>query len=252
MTDQKLIDAKDAIMTAIRQVDTIKPAGRESLLGIAARALNPEVSLSPDGIAQTLGLHPSVMIAITVAADLAGDTDSRREFGLALFEHLRLKARSPRLSDPGRLLLGLWCLEHLSPMQEVLDGDLLQQTLDLIRSSMDQENPATRGRVMELQERAMRLQRNELVGITRGKKQRLGVSEEQQFQRHAAQAIRGLLQGLADRGNDRHVSTTVAGEVARALATGLGFAAAAAFTVALAQHLEEEFPREHLVRPLEN
>jgi len=276
MDESTLIDAKETILSALRRADKILPAGQGSLLAIASRALEPKARLSPGAIARILGLHPSVVIAITIVADLARDTESRRELGLALFERLKLSTPSPELSNHGRLLMALWCLEHLRPMEQVLDKNLLGQALELAHSSVNRraapgsarggEPPLECGpsaqdmrRIQQLQSRAMELQRSELGGVKAGKKERLGISDEQRFQRHAAQAIRALLQGLVDQGSTDHIAITVAGEVTRALEAGLGFAAAAGFTLDLAHYLEQELrcliperPAEHLARPPEN
>lgn len=251
-TDPKIIDANAQILEALRQAERINPAGAQSLIAIAARAVDPQARLSPQGISRTLGLHPSVVIAITVAADAAGDTASRRDFGLALFERLQLRAHPPELTAEGQLLLAGWCLEQLTPMAEVLGDDLLQKTIELARAGAE-DTTVERGQVLELQSRAEALQRTEVVGVRKGKaKERLGISDEQRFQRHAAQALRAVLQGLLEQHNVVHVSTTVAGELTRALESGVGFAAAAGFILELAQHLEQELPPEHLQRPAEN
>jgi len=249
MTEQTdIVDANEQILQAIKEAERIQPAGAQSLVAIAARAVDAGARLSQRGISDTLGLHPSVVIAITVTGDLAGDTNSRRDYGLALFERLKLGAHAPRLTPRGRLLLATWCLERLSPMAEVLGGDLLTRTLELARPTVEGRPPG-RGDVLALQQRAEQLQRAEVVGIRKGEtKEKLGISDEQRCQVHAGQAIRALLQGLLEQGAEPQVTTTVAGEVAGALGCGLGFAAAAGFTLELAHYLEDELPREHLVR----
>jgi hypothetical protein len=159
------------------------------------------------------------------------------------------------LTDHGRVGLASWCIERLLPMREALDGDLVDEALDAARHLMETDAAPRAGAVMEIQERAEKLQHLEVVGVAAGKsasKERLGITDEQRFQRHAAQAIRALLEGLKEQGENPHLCTTVAGEIALALEAGLGFAAAAGFTLELAQHLEEELPREHLRRPPQN
>lgn len=251
MKESQLVDATSQILDAIRQATAIKAAGAESLVALAARAVDPEVHLSQSSIVETLGLHPSVVIAVTVANDLAGDTESRRDFGIALFERLKLHTHAPRLTDAGCILLAVWCLERLQPMAEVIGEELLGRSLAAARAAVSGKTP-DRGSLLELQGQAEQLQRNELVGITRGaSKERLGISDEERFRRHAGQALRALLQGLLEPAVV-HLTTTVAGEVTRGLEAGLGFAAAAAFTIELATYLEQELPPEHLDRPPEN
>lgn len=249
MTEQTdIVDANQQILRAIREADPIQAAGARCLVAIAARALDADARLSQRGIGETLGLHRSVLIAVTVAGDLAGDTSSRRDYGLALFERLRLGARAPRLTPRGHVVLAAWCLERLLPMAEVLGGDLLNRTLELTRPAVEGRPPG-RGDVLALQQRAEQLQRAEVVGIRKGEtKEKLGISDEQRCQVHAGQAIRALLQGLLEQGAEPQVSTTVAGEVTAALGCGLGFAAAAGFTLELAHYIQGELPREHLVQ----
>ena len=250
-----MIDASKLILEAIAGAERIQPAGKESLLGIACRAVEPDGKVSLKTISDTLGLHPAVLVSIMVTADVAGDTESRREMGRALFERLPLRARPPGLTEKGRVALARWSLEKLLPMKEVLDGDLVDEALAGARHLLDTGATPRPGLVMELQERAHKLQRLEVVGVASGKKaskERLGISDEQRFQRHAAQAIRALLEGLKDGGKSPHLCTTVTGEITRALEAGLGLAAAAAFTLELAQHVEEDLLEEHLRRPPSN
>ena len=171
---------------------------------------------------------------------------------MALFERLKLSAEPPRLTERGRVALASWCVERLLPMKEVLDNDLVEETLTAARHLVQTGSSPRRGPVMELQGRAEALQRTEVVGVgggSKGSKEKLGLSDGQRFQRHAAQAIRGLLQGLLEGGKNPNISTTVAGEIARGLEAGLGIAAAAAFTLELAQQVAEELPREYLLPP---
>jgi hypothetical protein len=250
-----MIDAKKLILKAVQEAERIRTAGADSLMGIACRAVDAEGKASLKGISRTLGLHPSVVIAITVTADVANSTDARRELGLALFERLQLHTHPPLLTEQGRVGLASWCIERLLPMKEALDGDLVEETLAASKHLLETGASPRMGAVMELQSRAEKLQRLEVVGVAAGRsgsKEKLGITDEQRFQRHAAQAIRALLEGLKEQGKNPHLCTTVAGEVARALEAGLGFAASAGFTLELAQHIEEELPREHLRRPPQN
>jgi hypothetical protein len=239
-------DASALIIQALKTVDVIQPGGKASLLAIATRALYPEARLSRDGISEALGLHPSVVVSMLVSADLAGDTDARRDLGLAFFERLQLRTHPPQLTDLGRIAVATWCLEHLMPMKEVL-GSALERTLDQTRLVVEGKTPSS-GTIQDLQERARKLQTAKVVGVaggSKGTKEKLGLTEEDQFRRHAAQAIRGMLQGLTEAGQSPHLCTTVAGEVTQALGIGLGLAAAAGFCMDLALHMES-LPQELL------
>lgn len=245
-----MIDANHLVIQALEQAPTIQPAGRESLLAIAARAVHPDVKLSQQGIADALGLHPSVVIAILVTADAAGDSDARRELGLALFQRLKLHGRAPVLSAKGRLMLATWCLERLELMAEVL-GSALTDTLSLARAAIDGATPDPE-QLQQLATRATQMQTSVVSGVPKGQKEKFGLTDEERFRRHAVQAIRALVQGMVEEGQSVHVCTTVAGEVARALEAGLGLAAAAGFAMELAEQLDQGLPAEHVTRPPRN
>jgi hypothetical protein len=245
-----MIDANRIVIQALERAPNIQPAGKESLLAIAARAVHPDVKLSQQGISDALGLHPSLVVAILVTADAAGDTDARRELGLALFQRLKLQAGAPMLSPKGRLMLATWCLERLELMAEVL-GRALTDALSLGRAAVAGKKPDA-DQLQQLAARATKMQTSKVSGVPKGHKEKFGLTDEERFRRHAVQAIRALVQGMVEEGKSVHVCTTVAGEVTRALEAGLGLAAAAGFTLELAEHLEQGIPPEHLIRPPRN
>ena len=235
-----MVDATSLILRALEQAEEIRPAGAQSLLALATRAVSPRARLSIESITTTLGLHASVVVAIAVTADLAGDSDSRRELGLALFSRLRLRSRPAELGDRDRLSLAAWCVERLSPAAEVL-GPVLDETLALCRAHLagHELDPIA---LDDLAARATALQASPVVGIgagSSGLKEKLGLSDEERFRRHAGQALRALIQGLRERGQSEQICRTIAGELARALEAGLGFPAAAGFTLELAAMVDE-------------
>jgi hypothetical protein len=235
-------DARSSIITALQAAESIAAAGKNSLLAIAARAIDPQASLSRAGITEALGFHPALVIAILVTSDHAGDTLSRRELGVDLFGQLTLHTHAPQLTVKGRRQVVSWCLERIRPREGVLEG-VLDEALALIQ----RESPAA-GELHQLNDRAIDLQRSRVVGLTKGSKGRLGISDEDQLRRHTGQATCALIQGIREGFVDDNPCITVAGEMAAALATGSGIKEAGAFCLELARLLEN-LPGDQLHRP---
>jgi hypothetical protein len=231
-------DANTLIIKAIETADTITTAGRTSLLGIAARALEPDARLTREQVTEILGFHPSLVIAITVTADLAGDPISRRDLGKDLFSQLQLRTHPPQLTREGRLAVVTWCLEQLDPIADLLEGTL-QQALDLARGAASAGQMPSMGALNELQGRAEALQRSEVVGIQKGERVRMGITDDDKVRRRAGQAVRALTQGMREACDSEHLCPTVAGEVAGALYEGKGLDAAASFCLGLARLLDD-------------
>lgn len=238
-------DANTLIIQAIEAAETITTAGRMSLLGIAARALEPEARLTREQVTEILGFHPSLVIAITVTADLAGDPISRRDLGRSLFSQLQLRTHPPQLTRAGRLAVATWCLEQLEPVADLLEG-MLQQALDLARGA-SAEQTSSAGALNELQEGAEALQRSNVVGIQKGERVKMGITDDDKVRRRAGQAIRALTQGMREACDSEHLCPTVAGEVAGALYEGKGLDAAAGFCLDLARLLND-LPDEQVMR----
>lgn len=229
-------DAKTLIIDALNEASEIVPSGKNSLLAIAARAIAPEVSLNKSGISQALGMHPSLMMSIMVTADMAGDTNSRRELGLTLMEKIHLHATPPRLTSMGRLSMATWCICRLEGLPSLL-GDLVVKLIPLAQGviSGNEADPLT---LKELQLNAEELQRVKVVPLQKGAKSKMGISDEEACRRRASQAVRALVEGLKDGGQNPHLCSTVAGEVAGALCTGVDIPAALDFCIGLDAFME--------------
>jgi hypothetical protein len=236
-------NARTLILLALEQATQILPSGKESLLAIAARALNPEAPVTREGIVETLGLHPSLAVAILVTADLAADTLSRRELGWALFQRISLHGRPPELTRSGELAVATFCVEKLLPLDDTLEG-LVAQVLPLARAASLGETPEPLA-LEEARSKAEALQRTKVVAMEKGSKSKLGVPTEESIRRRGAQAVRALLHGLQQSTPNIHLCPTVAGEVAAALSHGFGTEAAAELVMELAELLES-LPAEHL------
>lgn len=229
-------DAHDLIFKALDEANPIQPAGRQSLLALAARALDPAAPATRDGIARTLGMHPSLLIAVMVCADLAQDTPSRRDLGRTVLGPLSLGHRPPELTEKGQLAVGAFCLERFDLLAHLL-GDLwplLRPLLDAWRS----EAPVEALTLKEVAEAAQELQRVRVIRREEGSKSKLGVPEAEAARRRAAQAVRAYVEGLRDGGKSPHLSSTVAGEVAGALVMGRGLDEGAGFCLDLARFLD--------------
>jgi hypothetical protein len=228
-------DANTQIIEAIRQADEVTAAGRNSLLAIAARTIDPRVKITKQGLADALGFHPCLVVATLVTADLAGDPVSRRDLAESLFSRLTLQAHPPELTPAGRRAVTRWCLEQLQPVASLLAG-ALERALDLSAS----EAPAE-GALLELAKRAQDIQRCKVVPQPKGMKATMGIEREDRVRRRAGQAIYATTQGLRDRCSSDDLCVTVAGEVAGALCENEregGVAAGADFCVGLAGCLE--------------
>lgn len=235
-------DARVSIIKALQAAESITASGKDSLLAIAARSVDPQAPLSRGGIAEALGFHPSLVISILVTSDHAGDTLSRRELGVDLFGQLKLRTHAPQLTPKGRRQVVGWCLERIRPHEGILDG-VLDDALSLIQ----RESPAA-GALQQLNDRALDLQRSRVVGITKGSKDRLGISDKDQLRRHAGQATCALIQGIREEFVNDNPCITVAGEIAAALAASSGVKRAGAFCLELAGLLEA-LPGDQLQRP---
>lgn len=238
-----MTDAKTQIIEAIDAAPRITAAGRQSLLAVAARALEPGVRLSKSGIASALGLHTSQVVAALVAADIAGDSNSRREMGRELFGALTLRTHAPELTAEGRLGLAVWCLEQLRPLEDQLAG-LLGRCLQLANVALGGGEPS-QGALAELQDRALKLQTNKVVPVRAGHKEKLGLTPQARVQRRGSQAIWAMVQGLRERGASDNLCTTVAGETTWALGLSGGLDAARGFCLALGDYLEQ-LPEQRL------
>ncbi len=240
-------DATTLIIEALKQSEKIVPAGKYSLLSIAARALDPETALNKGAISLTLGMHAALVVPILVTSDLAGDTMSRREMGEKLFSKISLRNRPPILTNPGKLAVAVFCAEQLMPAAGELSG-LLEQTLALGREVLagdEPDRPAIKARAKE----ALELQRVKVVAVQKGAKSKMGVPDEEACKRRGAQAIRALLDGLSDGGKSQHLCPTVAGEVAWTIGATLGLDRAVDFCVDLATFIAALPPEVAEVKP---
>jgi hypothetical protein len=241
-------DARDLILAALERAPEITPAGASSLLAIAARALDPATPITRDGLARTLGLHPSLLIAALVSADLAGDTQSRGELGRRLFGSLELRGQPPELSLAGELSLCVYGLEQLAALEPLLDGQVAD-VLAHARAALE-GRPAEPAALRAAEERAAGLQRTKVVPIERGVKTKLGIPPEEAARRRGAQALRAVLHALQEP-TTGHLGSTVAGEVAACLCLQRGVDAAAAFVLGLAARLDA-LPPDQARRPASN
>jgi hypothetical protein len=235
-------DARASIIKALQAAESITAAGKNSLLAIAARAVDPHAPLSRAGITDALGFHPALVISILVASDHAADTLSRRELGVDLFGELTLHTHAPQLTAKGRRHVATWCLERIRPHEGMLEG-----VLDAALALIQRESPPA-GELQQLNDRALDLQRSRVVGVTKGSKDRLGISDEDQLRRHTGQATCAVIQGIREGFANDNPCITVAGEMAAALAAGSGIKEAGAFCLELASLLED-LPGDQLQRP---
>jgi hypothetical protein len=240
-------NAQQLILEALQNATQIQAAGKESLLALAARAVNPDNPLSREGVASTLDLPPCLVIAILVSADLADNTEARRGIGLDLFERIPLDLRLESLTPEGELVVAVYCLEQLSVMDESFTG-LIGQTLRLARQRLAGET-ADALALKEAERQAMDLQRTKVVAMEKGTKSKLGVPLGETLHRRGAQAIRALLAGLRETSPSEHLSPTVAGEVAAVLALSQGTKASTDFCVDLAQFLRALPPHQTHKKP---
>ena len=228
-------DATSLIIEALQDAPRIVPSGKDSLLGIAARALDPDTALNKGAISIALGMHPALVIPILITADLAGDTQSRREMGASLFPRLPLRGRPPVLTNPGKLAVAVFCAEQLIPAAGELSG-LLERTLTLGHQALEGNEPEPL-EIKQCTEQALELQRITVVPMQKGAKSKMGVPDEEARKRRAAQAIRALLDGISDGARSQHLCPTVAGEVAWTLGATEGVDHAVDFCVDLAEFI---------------
>ena len=240
-------NASDIILANLSQVTEIKPAGKQSLMAIAARALNPDAPATLAGICEALGLHPGLVIAVTVSADVAGDTQSRRELADQLIPRLRLRTAPPTVSPDGQLRLGAWCVDQLAPMAAQLEG-LMEKAAPITEAlAAGQDVDVLKMKAATLL--AEELQRMKVVPTQKGNKSKLGIPDEEVGRRRAAQALRARLKGIEDGGASPGLLPTVAGETAGTVAIQKDVGAAGNFCLDLAQQLEE-LPGDQASRPL--
>lgn len=239
--------ASDIILEALKQAEKIKAAGKESLLALSARAIDPAAPATLPGISTALGLHPGLVIAVTVAADMAGDDLSRRDMGTALIPQLRFRTSAPALSVEGNYHLALWCFEQLEPVGDKLNG-LLDKILPVARAAAAGDPPEAVV-IKAAAERANDLQRTKVMQMERGEKSKLGVPPDEAARRRAAQAVRALVKCMEEGGKSAAMLPTVAGEVAGSLGTLLGPQEAIRFCIELANKIEA-LPSELASRPL--
>ena len=241
-------DAQTKILRAIESSQKITSAGEQSMLAIAARALDPDAPLTRGGITRTLGLDPCLVISIMVTSDLAGDTLSRRDLGRALFEGIELGRRAAALTEPGQLEVAIFCLEHLAGIDHLLEG-LVARALPLARASRAGEEVDALA-LKEIEQQAVRFQETKAVQMEMGVKSKMGVPPAEAIRRRSSQAVRALAKSLSEEVS-AHLAPTVAGEVAGTLAQAEDIDAAAEFCIALAAHLKD-LPPEYADRPLSN
>jgi len=241
--------ARDLILAALDQVQEITPAGSSSLLAVAARALDPTAPITREGLTQTLGLHPSLIIGALVAADFAGNSEARRALGRRLFSGLELRGQPPALSPAGQLSCCVHGLEQLEAL-EVLQGGLVTEVLRLARAAMAGQ-PADPLSLRAAEQQAEELQRTKVVPVEKGPRTRLAIPPEEAARRRGAQAMRAVLTGLKDPSPSEHLSSTVAGEVAACLCLQRGVEVAVNFLLSLAA-LIEALPPEQARRPAAN
>lgn len=239
-------DATQLIIEALNEAEQIQPSGKSSLLGLAARALDPEAKLSRDGLCRALGLHAASVVSLMITADLAGDTNSRRALGEALFPRLPLRGRPPRLTRLGRLAVARWSLEQLGAAGEVEQLALrVCQQAELAVQGQTPDAAALEACRLE----ALKLQQTKVVPVQKGQKSKMGVSDEEACRRRAAQAVRALADGLQDGGKSSHLCPTVAGEVVWTLGAASGLDSAVEFCVGLAELLRGLPADQVIIRP---
>ena len=209
-----MTDARRQILDAIK-LAKITAAGKQSLLAVAAQALDPEVKITQQGLSEALGFHPSLLVAALVTADAAGDPNSRRELGERLFSEIPLHTSPPTLTPAGRLAVAIWCLEQLGPVEALLAGSL-PRALELARTAAEGGVPAE-GALNELHEHNQQLQRARIVPVPKGERAKMGLSQDDRVRRRAGQCIAALIQGLRDSCSDDAICVTAAGEAAGAL-----------------------------------
>jgi hypothetical protein len=240
-----MTDARKQILDAIKYAK-ITAAGKQSLLAVAARALDPEVKISKQGLSEALGFHPSLLIAVLVTADAAGDPLSRRDLGQRLFSEVPLHTYPPELTAAGRLAVAIWCLEQLEPVEALLAG-ALPRALELARTAAEGGTPAE-GALSELHERVQQVQRAKIVPVPKGERTKMGLSQDDRVRRHGGQCIAGLIQGLRDSCSDDAFCVTAAGEAAGALCESeAGLDAGVDLCVGLAALLDD-LPDGHVSR----
>ncbi len=227
--------ASSLVLEALEAATEIQAAGRESLLALAARALDPEAPATRAGIGAALGLCDSLVLAILTTADALGDTESRRELARRLFAEGGLvlsPRRAPLLSAEGQLAT----VAHGLAAARALD-DLLGGLLAALGAALAKPEAAA---LDLLEARAVELQRTKIVPIERSQKSKLGVPAEEAIRRRAAQAVRATVQALREPapGASPHLAPTVAGELAASLALQGGVDAGAAFLLSLAGFLD--------------
>ena len=240
-------NASDIILASLQEAPEIKAAGKKSLMGIAARALNPESPATLPGMCEALGLHPGLVIATMVTSDLAGDTISRKELAEQLIPRLPLRTSPPELTPDGQLRLAAWCLDQLAPLAHKLDGlvDRFTPITAAITEGKEVDALAIKASALLAEE----LQRTKVLPSTKGNKSKLGISDDEASRRRAAQAVRALLKGLEDGGTSQGLLPTVAGETTAALCISEGVPAACNFCLDLAAQLEG-LPDTQANRPL--
>ena len=230
-------DATTLILEALNDAPKIVPSGKNSMLALAARALDPDTRLNKGGICIALGLHPALVVPISVVSDLAGDTLSRRDVGASLFPRLTLHGRPAVLSGEGKLQVAVFCAEQLTPAAGEL-APLLERTVAMGKQVLAGQDPDPVV-ITECTREALELQRTKVVHIQKGTKSKLGVPDEEACKRRGAQAIRALLDGISDGAKSPHLCPTVAGEVAWTLGTSQGMEHAVDFCADLAGFIDD-------------
>lgn len=240
-------DAVELIVNALKNASEITPSGKTSILGLAAKALDPEASLSRNGISTTLGWHPGLVLAAMVTADLAGDTESRRELGTTLLSQIRLANRPLVLTPLGQLAVARFSLNFLVPAEPELDA-VIQRAVPLLDQALSKSAPEPL-EIKELEQLSRDLQRSKVVPMSKGSKSKAGVPTEEVVRRRGGQAVRAVIQGLQEDPPSEHLTLTVAGEVAGALSVGKGWQKATEFCVALAKEMEALPPEQAQRQP---
>ncbi len=229
-------DAQANIIEAIQKSQKITSAGNLSLLAIAAQAIDPETSLTKQGLAKTLGLDSCLIISIMVTSDLAGDTLTRRDLGQMLFEQIELGSRVMELTDRGQLEVAAFCLQQLSDLDHLLDG-LIGKLLPLAQEAIQGKEVDILA-IKEIEQGALEFQQTKAVQMEVGAKSKLGVPPIESIRRRSSQAVRALTHSLLSKPSV-HLAPTVAGEVSASLAQGEEIESAAEFCIALAAHLQQ-------------
>ncbi len=190
------------------------------------------------------------MIPIVITADMAGDSQSRREMGAALFPRITLRVRPPVLTRKGKLAVAIFCAERLQGAAEGELDDLLRRTLELGHQALDGQGVEALD-LERLTKEALELQRIKVVPVQKGSKSKMGVPDEEACRRRGAQAVRALLDGISDNAKSQHLCPTVAGEVAWTLGAALGLDKAVDFCVDLAAFIHD-LPPEMAEAPQAN